>query len=545
MGAAQVPVDLLHWLLAILSIIALLVFLVPLRWRAPEAAPVAMFTAAIVALVAFRTPWQTLAVAGAKGVWDAIFILYVIWPALLLYQITKQAGAYDALRQGIAKFSRNDLFIILALAWVFASFLQGIAGFGAPVAVVVPLLITVGVKPIYAVAMGVLAHAWARFFGTLGVGWLALLRVANVEDAQDIVRTAFESALLILIPTYLGGLLVVWLYGKGPAVRHAWPLVLILGTILGVGQLLVALFSPELSTFLAAAVALVSLYPLSRWKRYGEPVVGIVDKPAMVERPVSEATEAAPVMSLAMSSLPYVVLTVVTLGVLLVPPLNAVMRQLQVGLPFPAVTTGFGVSNAAIARYAPITVFTHPGMMLLITSIVVWVVYYAGGYYRAWAARHKPESIWSALLIDAVPASVPVIAFLVTSRILDHSGQVLTIAYGLAAASPPLVYASIASVIGALGAFMTSSSTASCVLFGSVQSSVAQLHGMSRETILAAQAAGSAYGNAIAPANVVLGTSIAGVKGQEGAVLRITMPWTVVVAILTGLAAVALVVFAG
>jgi lactate permease len=542
MDAAHVPVDLLHWLLATLSIVALLVFLVPLRWRAPEAAPMAMFTAAIVAVAAFRTPWQTLAVAGAKGVWDAIFILYVIWPALLLYQITKQAGAYDALRQGIAKFSRNDLFIILALAWVFASFLQGIAGFGAPVAVVVPLLITVGVKPIYAVAMGVLAHAWARFFGTLGVGWLALLRVANVED---VTRAAYESALLILIPTYLGGLLVVWLYGKGPAVRHAWPLVLILGTILGVGQLLVAFFSPELSTFLAASVALVALYPLSRWKRYGEPVQGIPDRPAMLERQVSEQSEAAPVMSLSMSFLPYVVLTAVTLSVLLIPPLNATLRQFQIGLPFAAVETGFGVHNAAVASYAPITVFTHPGMMLLITSIVVWLVYTAGGYYRAWAGRHKPESIWSALLIDAVPASVPVIAFLVTSRILDHSGQVLTLASGLAASSPPLVYAGIASVIGALGAFMTSSSTASCVLFGAVQSSVAQLHGMPTESIIAAQAAGSAYGNAIAPANVVLGTSVAGAKGQEGSVLRITLPWTILVAVLTGIATIALVVFAG
>src|SRR6185437_11217314 len=215
MEAAQVPVDLLHWVLAILPIVALLVFLVPLRWRAPEAGPMAMFTAALVALIAFRTPWKTLAVAGAKGVWDAIFILYVIWPALLLYQVTKQAGAYDALRQGIAKFSRNELFIILALSWVFASFLQGIA---APVAVVVPLLIAIGVKPIYAVAMGVVAHAWARFFGTLGVGWLATLQVVELKD---IPRAAQESALLILIPTYLGGLLVVWLYGRGPAVRHA------------------------------------------------------------------------------------------------------------------------------------------------------------------------------------------------------------------------------------------------------------------------------------------------------------------------------------
>lgn len=544
MEAAQVPVDLLHWVLAILPIVALLVFLVPLRWRAPEAGPMAMFTAAIVAVFAFRTPWNTLAVASAKGVWDAVFILYVIWPALLLYQITKQAGAYDALRRGIARFSRNNLFIILALSWVFASFLQGIAGFGAPVAVVVPLLITVGVKPVYAVAMGVLAHAWARFFGTLGVGWLALLRVADVEDA---VRAAYESALLILIPTYLGGLLVVWLYGKGPAVRHAWPLVLILGTILGVGQLLAVFISPELSTFLAAAVALLALYPLSRWKKYGEPIPieEIPERPAMAETHMSEQREAAPVMGLAMSFLPYVVLTAVTLGVLLIPRVNEVMRQLQVGLPFPAVDTGFGIHNDAVERYAPVTVFTHPGMMLLITSIVVWLVYSAGGYYRVWGERHTPESIWSALLIDAVPASVPVIAFLVTSRILDHSGQVLTLAYGIAAVSPPLVYAGVASVIGALGAFMTSSSTASCVLFGGVQSSVAQLHGMSTETIIAAQAAGSAYGNAIAPANIVLGTSIAGIKGQEGSVLRITMPWTVVVAILTGVATIALVVFAG
>jgi lactate permease len=538
MEAAQVPVDLLHWVLAILPIVALLVFLVPLRWRAPEAGPMAMFTAAIVALVAFRTPWKTLAVAGGKGVWDAIFILYVIWPALLLYQITKQAGAYDALRQGIAKFSRNELFIILALSWVFASFLQGIAGFGAPVAVVVPLLIAVNVKPIYAVAMGVLAHAWARFFGTLGVGWLALLRVANVED---VIRAAYESALLILIPTYLGGLLVVWLYGKGPAVRHAWPLVLILGTILGVGQLLVALISPELSTFLAAAVALLALYPLSRWKRFGDPIQGIPNRPAMVERQVSEQTEAAPVMSLSMSFLPYVVLTAVTLSVLLIPSLNAALRQVRIGLPFPGVETGFGVKNAAVASYAPIAPFTHPGAMLLITAVIIWVVYKSGGYYRAWAVIHKSESIWSGLLVDAVPASVPVIAFLVTSRILDHSGQVLTLAYGIAAASPPLVYAGLASVIGALGAFMTSSSTASCVLFGAVQASVAQLHGLSRETIIAAQAAGSAYGNAIAPANIVLGTSIAGVKGQEGAVLRQTMPWTILVAVLTGLATVALV----
>jgi lactate permease len=540
MESVQVPVDVFHWVLAILAIVALLVFLVPLRWRAPEAGPMAMFTAAIVAFLAFRTPWDTLAVAGAKGVWDAVFILYVMWPALLLYHLTKASGSYDALRQGIARFSRNELFIILALSWVFASFLQGIAGFGAPVVVVVPLLMAMGVKPVYAVAMGVLAHAWARFFGTLGVGWLATLQVANLNDVP---RAAFESGLLILISTYGGGLFVVWVYGRWQAVRHAWPLVLILGTIMGVGQLLIATFvSPELSTFLAAAMALLALYPLSRWRRFGDPIPTgeIPERPAMTEKSAGAQKEEAPVMSLAMSFLPYVVLTVVTLSVQLLPTLNQTLRQVRIGLPFPAVETGFGVKNAAVASYSPIAVFTHPGMMLLVAALIVWIVYSAGGYYRAWAARHKQTSLWSNMLTDGVPASIPVIAFLVTSRILDHSGQSLTIAYGVAAVSPPLVYAGVASVIGGLGAFMTSSSTASNVLFGGVQSNVAQLHGLSRETIIAAQAAGSAYGNAIAPANVVLGTSIAGIKGQEGAVLRQTMPWTVIVVVLTGLSTIAL-----
>jgi lactate permease len=91
----QLPVDLLHWTLALLPLVVLLVLLVLLRWKAPQAGPMGMFTAAAVALFAFATPWETVAVASAKGVWDAIFILYVVWAALLLYQVTDQAGVDD------------------------------------------------------------------------------------------------------------------------------------------------------------------------------------------------------------------------------------------------------------------------------------------------------------------------------------------------------------------------------------------------------------------------------------------------------------------
>ena len=205
----QVPVDVLHWLLASLPILVLAFLLVQLRWTGQQAGSAGIFVAAAVAYFFFRTPLETLAVAGAKGVWDALFILIVIWPALLLHEVTNQAGGYEALRQGITRMSRNELFIVVALGWVFASFLQGVAGFGTPIAIVAPLLVAVGVRPVYAVAIPIIAHIWAKFFGTLGTGWFATLQVVELDEAT-IRATAYQSALLMIIQAVLGGFTVVW-----------------------------------------------------------------------------------------------------------------------------------------------------------------------------------------------------------------------------------------------------------------------------------------------------------------------------------------------
>lgn len=537
MGDTRIPVDLLHWVLALLPIVVLLVLLVLLRWKAPQAGPMGMFTAAAVALLAFATPWKTIAVASAKGVWDAIFILYVIWPALLLYQVTDQAGGYDALRQGVTRFSRNELFIVVALGWVFSSFLQGIAGFGTPIAIVAPLLVAFGVRPIYAVVIPLLSHLWAKFFGTLGVSWFA---TTAVVDLADPVGTAFQAGLLLIIPCVLGGFTVVWMYGGWPAVRYAWPLVLIIAVLQGGGQAVAALFSPVLCTFIGATAALVALYPLSRWRRYAEPPKGITERLAMREQGTEGMDDRPAPMGLAMSFLPYVVLSVVALGVLAIEPINRALGAFSIGLSFPAVTTGFGIANEAEDPYSPFSPLTHPGTFLLVTAIVTWALYGVRGYYRKWSSGEN-KSIMRGLVEDAVPASMPVIAFLVMAQLMNHSGQNEVLALGIAAVAPAYAYAFLSNGIGALGAFMTSSSTSSNVLFSDLQHTVARLKGLPEAAIIAAQSAGGSIGNAIAPANVVLGASTAGISGQEGAILRKTMPWTVVAVIVTGVATVLLV----
>jgi lactate permease len=540
MDTTQLPIDLLRWASALIPIVVLVVLLVILRWTAPQAATVGMFAAAAVAFFVFQTPLETLAVACAKGVWDAVFILAVVWPALLLYQVMNHAGGYDALRQGITRFSRNEVFIIIALGWVFTSFVQGIDGFGTPIVVVAPILVAFGVRPVYAVVIPIIAHIWAKFFGTLGVGWLATVQVITLADP---VGTAFQSAVLIVIQAVLGGFTIMWMYGRWPAVRHAWPVVLIISAIQAGGQMVVALYYPALAAFIPATAALIALYPLSRWRRYAEPAENITDRPAMRDDRGGTVADTQAPMGLGMSFLPYILLTVIALVVLTIDPIERALETLSLGLPFPEVTTGYGVRNAATAAYSPLALLTHPGAFLVVTAGITWLIFRANGYFHAWTARSedKPVGILRGTLDDAVPASVPIIGFLVMAKLMDHSGQNQVLALGISAVAPAYVFAFLSNGIGALGAFMTSSSTSSNVLFSDLQQTIARLNGLPEATIIAAQSAGGAIGNAIAPANVVLGASTAGISGQEGEIIRKTLPWTIGTIILTGVATIVMV----
>ena len=189
---------------------------------------------------------------------------------------------------------------------------------------------------------------------------------------------------------------------------------------------------------------------------------------------------------------------------------------------------------------------SHPGASLVLTALVTWGVFRARGYYTAWVAttNTRQEGIWRGLFASAVPASVPIMAFLVMAGLMNHSGQNQTLALGMAAIAPAYLFAFLSNGIGVIGAFTTSSSSSSNVLFSDLQVTVARLKELPEATILAAQSAGGAIGNAIAPANVVMGASTAGISGQEGAIIRKTLPWTVVTTILTGAATMLLVLLA-
>lgn len=539
---SQLPVTLASVAAALLPILVLLALLVGRGWSTSSAAPVALAVAVAAAMTLFETPLRTVAVATGKGIWDAIFILYVVWPALILYQVAKGAGAFDAIQRGVRRLIPDRLLVVLVFAWVLTSFIQSIAGFGTPLAVVAPILLGLGVKPLYAVLLPIIGGAWANSFGSLGAPWLALASVVDIPDAST---TAQIGALLVWIPDIMAGLVITWMYGGTWALRRGWPAVLIISLLHGgVLYLLVPRLLP-VAMFLACAAALVAALALSRWSFYRQEDD---DEPDRIfareepdEEPELEGAEGArggrPPMSLPVAFAPYVFLGVVAVSVLTVPPLRSALEGVSVGPPFPATTTGYGVSERAVESYSAFTPLTHPGTFLLASALFGYWMYRRRDRYP------KGTTVGGVLrraANDALPVTTSVSALLMMSMVMSHSGEVTVLALGLSTVAGSTVYLAAANFVAILGSLVTSSNTASNVLFGPLQATGAQAEGVSVTLVLGAQAAGAAVGNAIAPADALLGATTVGKPSLVGDVLRRAIPWALVTGVLVSVATIAL-----
>lgn len=528
----QLPVNLWLWLAALAPILVLLILLVWRRWSTSAAAPVALATAVAVALFLFQVPLPTLAVAAGKGIWDAIFVLYVIWPALILYHVAEEAGAFVAMQRGIRRLMPDRLLVVLAFAWVLASFIQSIAGFGTPLAVTVPLLIGLGVRPVYAVVLPMIGAAWANMFGSLGVSWLATLTVVDLENTATTLR---YTAALLWIPNLLGGLAIAWLYGRTWALKRGAPAILIISFLHGGVLLLLVPLLPTIANLLAAAAALGATFLLNRWAFYrqedeDEPnrifeewaYIGAgYDEPVTGEGEVPEPERPQP-MSLLFAFLPYAVLTVLALVTLLVPPVTRFLQQVQVGLSFPATTTGYAVQQEAVTAYAAFAPLTHPGTLLLVSALVGYLFYRSRGFY---AEEETAGLILGQGAADALPATTAITALLLISKVMDHSGEITVLAQGIAAVAPAVIYAAASTFIGTLGVLITSSNTASNILFAPLQVTAARALGIPVELAVASQSAGAALGNSLAPGDALLGSAVAGIPGRLGVILGRALPW--------------------
>ncbi len=504
------PANLTTWLLALSPIVVVLVLMLGFRWGGSKAGPVGWLAAFFVSLFFFGTTPELLAHAQLKAVLLTAHVLYIIWMALVLYNVVNEAGAITVIGQGIARLTGDRVMQLLILAWAFSAFLQGVAGFGVPIAVVAPLLIGMGFNPVVAVAAVAIGHSWSVTFGDIASSFQALVAVTGLEG-HDL---APWSAIFLGLAVFGCGLGAAHTFGGWRALRRGAVAILIMGSAMAGTQYLLATNGLwNLAGFVAGLVGLLVGAGLARFHKQG-----------------GEATGSSR-MGLGLALSAYVVLIVIVSAAELWPWLHDVLRETKVEVLFPELVTSYGWTTPAGPGKA-IPVFGHAGALLLYSSVVAYVIYRLTGHYEPGAVKR----ILTKTLRSAIPSSIGIASMVGMAVMMAHAGMTYRLAQGLSTAMGA-AFPLVSPLIGTLGAFMTGSNTNSNVIFAPLQKDTAELIGISMWIILGAQTTGGSLGSMLAPAKVIVGCSTAGLAGQEGQVMRKTVGYGLAVAVAVGIVA--------
>lgn len=509
----------LNWLLAFAPILIVLVLMIVFRWGGAKAGPAGWFAALMIGWTVFRGDAYLLAYSQLDGVLLSLYVLYIIWLALVLYLVVDRAGAIQVIGRGILRLTADRLLQLLILAWVFSAFLQGVAGFGVPIAVVAPLLIGLGFNPVMAVAGTAIGHSWSVTFGDIASSFNALMAASGLSGYE----LAPWAGLLLGVACLACGIAVTNIFGKWQALRHGAAALLIIGGSMAATQYLLAVNGLwNLAGFVAGMVGLVAAALVTRLPLYRRNVdkteVSAVDMPLPAKS-----------MPLWTALLPYLALIVIVSLAELWEPLHHFLNSVQVSMSIPEMGTGLGwITPAHQGRN--ISIFGHPGALLAYTSVFAFIFYWIKGYLKPQDIPH----ILGGTVRSAVPSSIGIVSMVGMALIMERCGMTYVLAKGLSNAVGS-VFPLVSPFIGMLGAFMTGSNTNSNVVFTPLQKSTAELLRVSVLLILAAQTTGGSLGSMLAPAKIIVGCSTTGLSGKEGDVMRITVPYGIAIALVIGL----------
>lgn len=497
----ELPTGAAHVAAALLPVAVLLVLTAVGRVSNLVAGLGSLATAAIVAATVFRADLGLLLIAVEKGLWRGLWIVGVLAPALLIYRLSQRAGV-ERLGEAMTLLVPRHHEKLLLVAWVFPSFIQGVAGFGAPIALTAPLLVALGWSPIRAVAYPLVGYHWSVTFGSMGSSYY-MAELTTGLDAAGAERFALWAAVLLAVNCLLSGCLVLLLDGGLRALRAGSRAVLVAGPAMAASLIGVTSLVPAVGSLTAGSVGMAVLIGLGARDR---------------RRSSDASTDARWSAQHGWVFAPYAALLVMVLAVFAWPPVRDwTERHLLIAPSVPETETGYGWINPADERFNPIAAAGHPGTYILLAAGVGYLLYRRS----ALVERGSWTQIVPAWARSIPRSALPVLVLTSLAAVLVDSGMMATFALG-AAESMGTQYALLAPVVGAIGSFVSGSTTTSNALFAPLQQGVANRLGLDPTLFLGAQTAGGNVGNAVAPVVIHVGAAGVDASGRTSEVLRMT-----------------------
>ena len=531
---------LLSTLVAMLPLVVLLGLLAGCGWSAQRAAIAGLLTALAVAVGVVGMPLDAAAAATLYGACFGLFpIGWIIVTAMFLYSLSVEAGALDVMKRSVSRLSADHRIQALLIAFSFGAFLEGAAGFGAPVAISAALLTGAGFPAFEAACLALIANTAPVAFGALGTPIITLAKVTGLEEGAISAMAGRQLPFFsLIVPAWMVVTMAGW---KG--LVGVWPAVLVCGASFALVQAGVAnLVGPALVDVVGG---LVSLACLAAFMRVWQPRDCWRYDSAAFPSPATGPEALDPPARIVWAWMPWVFLSLAVFAW----GLPAVKAGLEAKpgsavatlVPVAAVAPEFAVPrlHEAVAKVAPATHLDREleravyrlnwlsaagtGILLAALVAIPWLGISPG---RAW-------KIWRENLARLAVPLVTIAAMLALAFVTRYSGT--DVILGLAMTRTGPAYPLFAALLGWLGVALTGSDTSSNAMFGSLQRVTAEQLGLDPLLICTANSTGGVMGKMIDAQSIVVAATATGIDRQEGAILRRVFPHSLALAVLVGL----------
>lgn len=522
-------------LAAVIPIVFFFLALAVFRLKGHVAGSITLALSILVAIFAFQMPVDmALAAAGYGFLYGLWPIAWIIVAAVFLYKLTVKSGQFEVIRSSVLSITDDQRLQVLLIGFCFGAFLEGAAGFGAPVAITAALLVGLGFNPLYAAGLCLIANTAPVAFGALGIPIIVAGQVTGIDAFHIGAMTGRQLPLLSLfVPFWL-----VFMMDGVRGVKETWPAALVAGLSFAVTQYFTSNFIgpelPDITSALASLIALTLFLKVWQPKRSFAEAKGSVGA-AVVQ---SGGSQPSPYSfgEIFKAWSPFLILTVlVTIWTL--KPFKAAfapggaMYNFVFNFAIPHLdqlvikTAPIVTAPTAMPAVFKLDPISATGTAIFLSALIsMWVLKIN---FKTGLTTFK-ETFWE--LRWPILSIGMVLAF---AFVTNYSGMSSTMALVLAGTGAAFPFFS--PFLGWLGVFLTGSDTSSNALFSSLQATTAHQIGVNDTLLVAANTSGGVTGKMISPQSIAVACAATGLVGKESDLFRFTVKHSLFFATIVGL----------
>ena len=492
---AAVPILFIFWALIIR------------KMKGYQASLLAIAIAAFIAILIYGMPVKLALLSVGHGALYGLFpICWLVIMSVLLFNLTVKSGQFEIIKHFMAGITADRRLQALLIAFSFGSFLEGTAGFGAPVAITAAMLVGLGFNPLYASGICLIANTAPVAFGSIGIPITVASQVSGIPEmpiSQMVGRTL--PILSILLPFYL----VTIIAGFNKA-KEIMPAVLVSGVSFALLQYLSSNFlGPSLPDVIAGLGSIICLMvflrfwkPRTVWRFANEPAPTLTTDVHYTTGQVLRAWS------------PFLVLTIMVIAWGAQPIKDVLNAMGSTQFEFPGLHNAIrGTDGSLIPKLFKVNYLSAAGTAILIAGLIS--VPLVGLTYRQWA------TVFVATLKQLRFPILTIAAVLGFAYIMNDSGITLTLAEVLA--NTGVLFPFFAPVLGWLGVFITGSDTSANALFSKLQYATAESIGVDPVVTVGANVSGGVVGKMISPQSIAVAAAAGDLVGQESELFRFTV----------------------